>query len=60
MATKEVTLDTLFNEIALVNKRLVELLNQQGNIEDTLDDLVAKVDEINLPTGDGFERGFES
>lgn len=60
MATKEITLDTIFAEVTLVNKRLTELIIQQGIIEDTLDDLVAKVDEINLPTGDGFERGFES
>lgn len=57
---REVTLVNLMTELQAQRDLLNTLLKMQNVMSDQIDDLITKVDEINLPTGPGFTTEYES
>lgn len=53
-------LSSIARDLSEVKTLVQTLLRAQSAFSDQLDDLQNKVDEINLPVGDGFERSYES
>lgn len=57
---REVTLITLQAQLSSQLELLNTLLKMQNIFSDQVDELITKVDEINLPTGSGFSTDYES
>lgn len=57
---KEVTLTDLLDAVVGLRSSIKRQEAQIQDLQDTLDELVTKVDEINLPVGEGFTTTYES
>lgn len=60
LLTRDVTLTDLLRAIQAQSDQLTSMLRMQNAMSDQVDELITKVDEINLPSGTGFSQDFES
>lgn len=58
--SRDLSLSDLMRELQSQRDLLSTLLRMQNTLSDQIDDLITKVDEINLPTGSGFTTDYES
>lgn len=58
--SKDVTLLDLLDAITGLRSTIKRQEGQLQDLQDTIDELVTKVDEINLPVGAGFTTQYES
>lgn len=56
----ESTLNDILTAVRGLQVSTRSVVVSQESLQESVDELITKVDEINLPTGDGFERGYES